>query len=133
MNILIADDDTICRVILRALLENLNHNVDETKDGLELVTTFKNNITKYDVIFSDVMMPNMNGLAAIREIKKIRQLPCVAVTAFDNQTQLLDGDGKYVPWSICNFYMQKPISKVDLRTILEKISEIILSNQKKAP
>jgi DNA-binding NarL/FixJ family response regulator len=70
MKILLADDhDIIRRLIKKILLEEFpSVMIDEVKNGQELVASFVGG--EWDIVISDISMPKMNGLEAIKEIRK---------------------------------------------------------------
>ena len=72
MKLLIVDDSTMLRDMLSyALNEGGYTDVTEAVDGLEGLQKAKN--TQYDLIISDVNMPNMDGLTMVGEIRKLPQ------------------------------------------------------------
>ena len=85
MHILIADDEELSREINREILEAEGGIIDTAQNGTEAVKMAKENI--YDFILMDVVMPEMDGIDAIKEIrafekdKKLRSVPIVAITA----------------------------------------------------
>jgi len=80
---LIAEDNLINQKILMRFLKNLDLEADLAKNGCEAVEAVKNKI--YDVIFMDIQMPRMDGLAATKCILNECQLEknpiIIAVTA----------------------------------------------------
>jgi len=67
--IMIAEDSKESRMFIRDLLEIVNHEVvAEASDGLEAVEKFK--ATRPDIVLLDLAMPKMDGLSALREIRK---------------------------------------------------------------
>lgn len=125
MRILVAEDDAVSRIVLVQTLKSMGFEVVETANGQELVDEFSRNPSSYDLIITDIMMPVMNGLQAVRELKKIKMVTCIALTAFDHDTQIFDCHGKYIPWTVCDFFMKKPLSRIELIHILEKIKDPI--------
>jgi two-component system response regulator PilR (NtrC family) len=80
-SILVVDDEEIMREILEALLTREGYHVRlaaSGEEGLELARSFP-----FDAVVVDVMMPGMNGLALLEELKKLDDdLPVLMVTAF---------------------------------------------------
>lgn len=75
MNILLVEDVTINRVILKNVLQNFNcvNNIDEAKDGIEAIEKIiraYNRNNKYDIIFLDIIMPMQSGYHVLEQIKK---------------------------------------------------------------
>lgn len=82
MNVLICDDMETDRANLRAILGRLGHNVDAVTNGAEAVS--KANATKPQVIFLDVVMPQMDGFATCRALKaqeSTKGIPVVMCTS----------------------------------------------------
>ncbi len=80
-SILVIDDEEIMREILEALLTREGHTVRlaaDAAEGLELART-----VSFDAAIVDIMMPGMDGMAALDELKKIDdELPVLMITAF---------------------------------------------------
>ena len=84
--ILIAEDVEINQEIISALLENTGIQIDFAMNGQEAVRIFSESPNKYDLIFMDVQMPEMDGYVATRAIRgldlqKAKTIPIVAMTA----------------------------------------------------
>jgi phosphoserine phosphatase RsbU/P len=67
MNILIVDDDAVCRMALGAALRKLGHEVTAAKDGADALAAFESHRNR--VIISDLLMPGMDGLELCRRIR----------------------------------------------------------------
>ncbi|SMD43208.1 Response regulator containing CheY-like receiver, AAA-type ATPase, and DNA-binding domains [Aquiflexum balticum DSM 16537] len=85
MKILVVDDDAINRLILQKLFERERHIVVTAENGLEALAIL---IEEDDihVVITDIMMPEMDGIALLAEIKlneKISKLPIIGFTAGD--------------------------------------------------
>ena len=67
--VLVVDDTAFMRLTIRQILEGLDHEVIEAKDGLNAISQF----TTYnpDLVIMDITMPQMDGIEALKEIKKI--------------------------------------------------------------
>jgi two-component system, response regulator PdtaR len=84
VNILIAEDETIIRLDLRAVLERHGFVVcGEARDGLEAVELART--TEPDVVVLDLRMPNLDGIEAARRIYAERPIPIVMLTAFSER------------------------------------------------
>ena len=81
MRILIAEDETIIRLDLRALLEQAGFDVcGEAHDGLEAVDLARS--LEPELAIMDVKMPRLDGIEAARRILEERPIPIVMVTAY---------------------------------------------------
>src|SRR5881409_3781673 len=81
MRVLIAEDETIIRLDLRALLERSGLEVcAEARDGLEAVELARSE--QPDVAILDVKMPRLDGIDAARRILEERPIPIVMLTAY---------------------------------------------------
>ena len=81
MRILIAEDETIIRLDLRALLEQAGYEVcGEARDGAEAVDLAR--ALEPDLAIMDVKMPRLDGIEAARRILDERPIPIVMLTAY---------------------------------------------------
>lgn len=69
MKVLIVDDEDLIRNIIKDYCINEGYSTYEASDGIEAIDVFKKN-ADIDIIVLDIMMPNMDGYTAYREIKK---------------------------------------------------------------
>ncbi|MCA1294545.1 PAS domain S-box protein [Paenibacillus sp. alder61] len=117
LNILIAEDNEINRIVLKKMLERLGHATREAANGLEVLQAVA--YESFDMIFMDVHMPEMNGLEATRVIKsKLLPEKCpviVAVTA-----NALAGDRENCLSAGMDDYMSKPIKPAVVAKIIRK-------------
>lgn len=77
--VLVCDDEENLRKVIRKYAEFSNHEVDEACDGFEAVEKVRKN--DYDIILMDVMMPEMDGFTAVKEIRKTKDIPIIMLTA----------------------------------------------------
>lgn len=111
IRILLAEDNAINALLTRTLLEAEGHTVETVEDGLLACEAMKS--SKYDLIFMDMRMPNMDGLEATRKIRAMdnvsKSLPIIALTAnaFDDDRNACFDSGM-------NDFMTKPVSAEEL-------------------
>ncbi len=107
--VLIAEDHTDSREALRELLEAFGFDVVEATNGRQAIAAAL--AQKPGLILMDVMMPEMDGFQAIREIRRtpgIDNTPIIAVTAMEGARELALHAG-------ANDYVRKP---VDIRRLI---------------
>jgi two-component system chemotaxis response regulator CheY len=122
--ILIIDDESEVREVLRLHLESANYNVIEASDGEEGVTLMKSgsNLLQVGLIICDIRMPKVNGIEAIEYLKQnAPSIPIVVVTGYPDSDLAVSLLKKGV-----RDYMVKPIEKAKL---LDKIAEVLASPQ----
>jgi two-component system, chemotaxis family, chemotaxis protein CheY len=130
MKALILEDDYVCRLVLQRML--LDHGlVDVSVNGKEALALFlaahKGN-APYDVIFLDVMVPEMSGHTVLREMRAFEQKQGIVK---DNAARILMitalGDKDSVVQAIrsgCDSYIVKPLRLQEIRQHLKKFGKI---------
>ncbi len=79
MRILIVDDESMIREVLREYVEFEGNEAFEAADGMDAVKLCREN--DYDLILMDVMMPHLDGFSAVKEIKKSKDIPVIMLSA----------------------------------------------------
>ena len=79
MNILIVDDEELIRDVIREYLVLDGFIVDEAKDGREAVNMALEK--EYNLIIMDIMMPHKDGYQACKEIKELKDVPFIFLSA----------------------------------------------------
>jgi two-component system chemotaxis response regulator CheY len=119
MSILVVDDFPTMRRIVRTLLKELGYaNVDEAEDGVAGLARLRGG--NFDFVVSDWNMPNLDGLAMLKEIRAdaaLSHLPVLMVTAEAKKENIIAA-----AQAGANGYVVKPFTA---GTLDEKLSKII--------
>ena len=89
MKILVVDDEEKIRNVIREYAEFEGYEIGEASDGMEAVNKCKNE--KFDIVIMDIMMPKLDGFSAIKEIKKINNIPVIMLSARGEEYDKLFG------------------------------------------
>ncbi len=120
LRILLVEDNPANRKLVRYVLVDRGHVVDQAEDGAEAIRMAEQNT--YDAILMDVQMPGMDGLeatAAIRQLDGVRgRVPIVALTA-----HAMAGDRARCLASGMDGYLAKPINAQSLLGVVEGVAE----------
>jgi signal transduction histidine kinase/DNA-binding response OmpR family regulator len=131
LRILLAEDNVVNQKLACGLLERDGHHVHVVDNGAAAVTAAT--MTTFDLIFMDVQMPEMNGLAAtaaIREHERTRQLhtPIIAMTA-----HAMTGDRERCLQAGMDDYVTKPVSAAALRGAVARVTASLVSMSMGSP
>ena len=113
-SILVVDDEARIRTIIRKYAEFEGHTVIEACDGMEAVNMCRNG--KYDIIIMDIMMPELDGFSACREIRKISQTPIIMLSARGEEYDKINGFELGI-----DDYVVKPFSPKELMLRIEAV------------
>ncbi len=130
LHVLLCDDNAINQKVAVRILQQLGYEPDLATNGREALDALDRK--PYDLIFMDVMMPEMDGLEAtrvIREFQKVggkahfhSRIVIIAMTA-----QAMQGDREKCIAAGMDDYLAKPIRPKDVRTVIERwTSELAL-------
>ena len=120
MKILVVDDEKLIRDVIREYLINENYEVIEAKDGVEAVKLAEEN--NIDLIILDIMMPNMDGYTAYKEIRKNKVIPTIILSARSEEYDKLLGFDLGI-----DDFLAKPFSPKEL---VARIKAILRRNDK---
>lgn len=123
--ILVVDDEENIREVIKEYAEFEGHQVSEACDGMQAIEMVKNN--DYDIIIMDVMMPRLDGYSACKEIRKIKQIPVLMLSARGEEYDKLFGFEIGI-----DDYVVKPFSP---KEVMARVNAIVKRNQgaKQAP
>ncbi|MCI6502764.1 MAG: response regulator transcription factor [Clostridia bacterium] len=113
-NILVVDDESRIRSIIRKYAEFEGHAVTEAGDGMEAVHLCRQNA--YDLVIMDIMMPELDGFSACREIRKVSQVPIIMLSARGEEYDKINGFSLGI-----DDYVVKPFSPKELMMRVEAV------------
>ncbi|MBQ9324633.1 MAG: response regulator transcription factor [Clostridia bacterium] len=119
MKLLIVDDEKGIRDLLRKYAQFEGYEVEEASDGMEAVIRVREN--NYDLIIIDVMMPELDGFSAVREIRKTSQVPVLMISARGEEYDRIHGFELGI-----DDYVVKPFSP---REVMMRVSAILKRSQ----
>ena len=115
--VLIAEDNSVNRELLRELLEMRGYAVIEAADGIETIDKISE--AKPDILLLDLNMPVLDGFGTVKRIRedsRFSSLPVLAVTAY-----AMRGDREKILNSGFDGYLSKPISSAELEQELGRL------------
>ncbi len=112
--ILVADDEERIREVIREYSEFEGYSVTEASDGVEAVELCKSQ--DFDAVVLDIMMPRLDGFSVCREIKKIKPIPVLILSARGEEYDKLLGFQLGI-----DDYVVKPFSPKELMARLKVI------------
>lgn len=122
-HILVVDDEARIRTLIRKYAEFEGHQVTEAVDGMEAVLACRANT--YDLIIMDIMMPELDGFSACREIRKISQTPIIMLSARGEEYDRINGFEVGI-----DDYVVKPFSPKELMLRVDAIMKRVKGGSK---
>ena len=116
VTILVVDDESRMRKLVKDFLAQKQYKVLEAADGEEALTVFEENQNKINLILLDVMMPKLDGWSVLRQIRKKSKVPIIMLTARGEEQDELFGFELGV-----DEYISKPFSPKILVARVEAI------------
>ena len=108
--------------MLEAYLSDENYDLFSVQNALDGIKHLQSG-HKVDAILVDRMMPGMDGIEFIRQIKPFKNIPIIMQTAAASQDEIAEGIAEGV-----FYYLTKPYKKILLLSILTHSNELILSS-----
>lgn len=121
LRILLAEDNLINQKLAVALLEKSGHQVSIVDNGIKALRALENQ--PFDLVLMDIQMPELDGLAATRQLRKREQvsrthIPVIAMTAY-----AMKGDRENCLAAGMDQYLSKPIRGQDLEQAIDGLFE----------
>lgn len=124
MKLLIVDDEKLIRNVIKEYASLEGFEIDEAYDGLNAIDMVKNN--DYDLIIMDIMMPKCDGYKAVEEIKKMKNIPFIMLSARNEEYDKLYGFNLEI-----DDYMTKPFSPKELMARIKAVTKRLSGNSPK--
>lgn len=115
-SILIVDDESRMRKLIKDFLTAKGYSILEAEDGEKALEVFEQNEAKIDLILLDVMMPKLDGWSVLRQIRQTSKVPIIMLTARGEEQDELFGFELGV-----DEYISKPFSPKILVARVEAI------------
>ncbi len=115
LRVLIVDDDSVVLTVLLRLVETFGYHTSGASGGREALAQLESG--SFDLVITDLVMPEMSGWNLLREIKQLyAEIPVVVITGFipENSEEMLSS-------SQADGYMTKPVDRADLDILLKSL------------
>lgn len=122
-NILVVDDEEMIRRLIAKYAAFEGHTVAEAGDGMEAVRLCRE--AKYDILIIDIMMPELDGFSACREIRKFSDIPIIMLSARGEEYDKINGFSLGV-----DDYVVKPFSPKELMLRVEAVMKRVRTSAK---
>ncbi len=121
-SILIVDDESRMRKLIKDFLVAKGYNILEAEDGEKALKIFEENESKIELILLDVMMPKLDGWSVLRQIRQTSKVPIIMLTARGEEQDELFGFELGV-----DEYISKPFSP---KILVARVEAILKRTQK---
>ena len=120
--ILVVEDNELNMEIICTILENYGIKTEQAVNGKEAVRRMEESVPGYyDMIFMDIMMPEMDGLEATRTIRNLDREDCKKIPIYARSANAFDEDVKRSLASGMNGHLSKPVNLQVLEKTLQKV------------
>lgn len=115
MKVLIVDDEELIRNVIKEYCLLENYEVVEANNGLEAIEKVKNN-NDIDIIVLDIMMPKLDGFSAFKQIREMKNIPTIILSARNDEFDKLVGFDLGI-----DDYVTKPFSPKELMARIKAV------------
>ena len=116
MKLLVVDDEKLIREVIKEYANLENYIVYEAENGMDAIEIVKNR--DIDVIILDIMIPKLDGYSTCKEIKKIKNIPIIMLSARNEEFDKLSGFDLGI-----DDYITKPFSPKELIARIKAVSK----------
>jgi CheY-like chemotaxis protein len=116
-HILLIDDEKVIVDIIQSMLENLGYKITARTSSIEALEAFRNKPEKYDLVITDMTMPNMTGKDLAKELMAIRSdIPIILCTGFSEQIDEIRAKGMGI-----RAFIMKPVIARDIANTIREV------------
>lgn len=123
MKLLVVDDEKLIREVIKEYANQENYIVYEAENGIDAIEVIKNR--DIDVVILDIMMPKLDGYSTCKEIKNIKNIPIIMLSARNEEFDKLNGFELGI-----DDYITKPFSPKELIARIKAVSKRNNLNEK---
>ncbi|TKY58092.1 Two-component response regulator ARR12 [Spatholobus suberectus] len=116
MRVLAVDDDPTCLKVLETLLRRCQYHVTATKNAITALKLLRENKNKFDLVISDVHMPDMDGFKLLELVGLEMDLPVIMLSVNDDPKMVMKG----ITHGACD-YLLKPVRIEELQNIWQHV------------
>nr|XP_011460283.1 PREDICTED: two-component response regulator ARR12 [Fragaria vesca subsp. vesca]XP_011460333.1 PREDICTED: two-component response regulator ARR12 [Fragaria vesca subsp. vesca] len=116
MRVLAVDDDPTCLKFLEGLLRKCKYHVTTTNQAIKALEMLRENRNKYDLVISDVNMPDMDGFKLLELLGLEMDLPVIMLSGYSDVELVMKG----IDHGACD-YMLKPVRLEELKNIWQHV------------
>ncbi|XVE97354.1 hypothetical protein REPUB_Repub03eG0012400 [Reevesia pubescens] len=116
MRVLAVDDDPTCLLVLETLLRRCQYNVTTTSQAITALKLLRENKNKFDLVISDVHMPDMDGFKLLELVGLEMDLPVIMLSAHGDTKLVMKG----ITHGACD-YLLKPVRIEELQNIWQHV------------
>ncbi|KAL9225147.1 hypothetical protein vseg_001102 [Gypsophila vaccaria] len=116
LRVLVVDDDPTCLIILEKMLRTCRYDVTKTNRAEFALTLLRENKNGFDIVISDVHMPDMDGFKLLEHVGLEMDLPVIMMSADDSKSVVMKG----VTHGACD-YLIKPVRIEALKNIWQHV------------
>lgn len=116
--LLVVDDNKMNRKVFVSLLKNTQIQIDEAESGYECIEKMKH--TCYDIVFLDHMMPELDGVETLKQLKQLEEYPCKDTPVIALTANAIVGAKKQYMKDGFDDFLSKPIVYKELEELIIK-------------
>ncbi|KAE9609264.1 hypothetical protein Lal_00020185 [Lupinus albus] len=116
MRVLAVDDDPTCLFVLETLLKRCQYHVTTTNEAITALSLLRENKDKFDLVISDVHMPDMDGFKLLELVGLEMDLPVIMLSANGDKKMVMKG----ISHGACD-YLLKPVRIEELKNIWQHV------------